>query len=52
MNSALRKTVENRREQLIERLIAHHVYKKNGKHLFELSLSELEHEYKQVQKRA
>lgn len=48
MNRALRKMVENRREQLIEQLIAHRVYKKDGKHLFELSLSELEHEYKQV----
>lgn len=48
MNSAMRKTVENRREQLIEQLIAHRVYKKDGRHLFELTLSELEHEYKQT----
>lgn len=49
MSSALRKMVEDRREQLIEQLIAHRVYKKDGRHLFELSMSELEHEYKQVQ---
>ncbi|MCL1631955.1 Fur-regulated basic protein FbpA [Sporolactobacillus sp. CPB3-1] len=44
----LNQAAESRREQLIDRLIAHHVYKKNGKHLFELSLSELEREYQNI----
>lgn len=48
MSDALRHAVENRREQLIHALIEHEIYKKDGKHLFELTLSELEHEYRYV----
>ncbi|WP_084820240.1 Fur-regulated basic protein FbpA [Mesobacillus campisalis] len=42
----LRKAVEKKRKKLIEKLIAFNVYKKEDKHLFELSLTELETEYK------
>ncbi|MCM2532353.1 Fur-regulated basic protein FbpA [Neobacillus pocheonensis] len=31
---------------LIDKLIAFHVYKKDDKHLFELTLSELENDYR------
>ncbi|GGL65284.1 Fur-regulated basic protein FbpA [Sporolactobacillus putidus] len=48
MNSVLRRTVEFRRQQLIDRLIALEVYKINGKHLFELTLTELEDKYQAV----
>ncbi|MCO7124349.1 Fur-regulated basic protein FbpA [Sporolactobacillus shoreicorticis] len=36
------------REQLIDQLISHRIYKKNGKHLFQLTLEELEQEYERV----
>ncbi|KMY49726.1 Fur-regulated basic protein FbpA [Peribacillus loiseleuriae] len=41
-----RKTVEDRRKILINKLIAFHVYKKEDKHLLELTLTELENEYR------
>ncbi|GER65707.1 hypothetical protein BpJC7_02660 [Weizmannia acidilactici] len=40
---------EKRRNELIDRLIAFHIYKKGGKHLFELTLHELEQEYRHIQ---
>lgn len=43
--SLLRRVVENRRNELIKQLIESKQYKKDGKHLFELTLSELEKEY-------
>ncbi|MFH7819132.1 Fur-regulated basic protein FbpA [Neobacillus thermocopriae] len=46
MGNILRKAVEQKRQKLIDLLIAHNVYKKVDKHLFELSLTELEHEYR------
>lgn len=48
MGNILRKAVEDRRKTLIQTLLSFHVYKKEDKHLFELSLSELEREYKKV----
>ncbi|KHD84728.1 Fur-regulated basic protein FbpA [Heyndrickxia ginsengihumi] len=45
----LHQAVENRRNELINKLIAFDIYKKEGKHLFELTLSELEAEYKALQ---
>lgn len=42
----LSKVVEKKRKKLIEKLIVFHMYKKEEKHLFELSLAELEEEYK------
>ncbi|WP_257215692.1 Fur-regulated basic protein FbpA [Fredinandcohnia onubensis] len=46
---ALLKDVENRKNEIIRKLIECNKYKKDGKHLFELSLPELEHEYFKVQ---
>jgi hypothetical protein len=42
----LRKAVENKRKRLIEKLIAYSVYKKEDKDLFELTLTELENEFR------
>jgi hypothetical protein len=41
----LREAVFRRKEKLIKKLIAQGVYKKNNKHLYELTLSEIESEY-------
>ncbi|WP_445489795.1 Fur-regulated basic protein FbpA [Niallia sp. 03133] len=41
----LRKVVEQRKEELIKKLIALGVYKKDGHHLYSLTLSEIEAEY-------
>lgn len=49
MGNILRKAVENKRKKIIEKLIAFNVYKKDDKHLFELSLTELENEYRNFQ---
>jgi len=46
MGNILREAVENKRKKLIEKLIAFNVYKREDKHLFELSLTELQNEYK------
>ena len=42
----IQSAVENRRKQIIDTLIAFNIYKKQDRHLFELSLTELENEYK------
>lgn len=49
MSSVLRQAVENRRMELINKLIAYGVYKKDETHLFQLSLTDLEIEYKKFQ---
>jgi hypothetical protein len=49
VGNILRKAVENKRKKLIEKLIALNVYKKEDKNLFELSLTELENEYRRFQ---
>jgi len=46
VGNILRDAVENKRKKIIEKLITFNVYKKEDKHLFELSLTELENEYK------
>lgn len=46
VGEVFRKAVEYRRKMLIDKLIAFHVYKKDDKHLFELTLSELENDYR------
>ena len=51
MGNILRKAVEDKRKGLIERLIAFNIYKKEDKQLFELTLTELEHEYRRFQAR-
>ncbi|MBP3038440.1 Fur-regulated basic protein FbpA [Bacillaceae bacterium Marseille-Q3522] len=49
MSNILRQAVETRRKEIINKLITFNVYKKDDKHLYELSLSKLEHEYKKIQ---
>lgn len=41
----LKEIVEHRRSELIGKLIRLEQYKRSGKHLYELTLSELEYEY-------
>jgi hypothetical protein len=49
VGNIFRKAVEDRRKILIDKLIAFNVYKKEDRHLFELSLTELENEYRKLQ---
>jgi Fur-regulated basic protein A len=49
VSNILRKAVEDRRKKLIEKLIAFKAYKKEDKQLWELSLTELENEYRRFQ---
>jgi hypothetical protein len=46
MGKILRQAVANRRLELINKLIAFGVYKKDEVHLFELSLTDLENEFR------
>jgi hypothetical protein len=50
MDNILRDAVEKRRQKLIRKLMNFDVYKVNQKHLFELTLTELEKEYKILQR--
>jgi hypothetical protein len=49
VGNILRKAVEDKRKRLIDQLIALNVYKKEDKYLFELTLTELENEYRRFQ---
>ncbi|MDR4949926.1 Fur-regulated basic protein FbpA [Neobacillus cucumis] len=46
MGNLLRYAVQLKKKKLINKLIKCGIYKKNNKHLYELTLSELEKEYK------
>ncbi|OWP59929.1 Fur-regulated basic protein FbpB [Bacillus velezensis] len=46
----LRSSVEGRKKHLIHLLINNGIYKKSERHLYELSLGELESEYKYVRR--
>lgn len=46
MVNILRTAVEDRRKKLIDKLIAYQIYKKDDKYFLELSLTELENEYR------
>ncbi|MBD8004815.1 Fur-regulated basic protein FbpA [Bacillus norwichensis] len=46
--SQITQTVESRRKELIDKLVMMGVYKHGDKHLFELSLRELEYKYRKV----
>ncbi|PFN80585.1 Fur-regulated basic protein FbpA [Bacillus sp. AFS076308] len=46
MGNLLRYAVQLKEKNLINKLIKFGIYKKNNKHLYELTLSELEKEYK------
>lgn len=50
MGDVTRKAMEERRQEIIDRLIVLDVYKKDDKHLFELTLTELDQAYKEVEK--
>lgn len=45
MNEVKQKAAEDRKNQLITKLLNVGLYKKYGKHLYEFSLQELEKEY-------
>lgn len=49
--SQLRDAVNFRKNKLIQRLIELGVYKKDEQHLYELTLSEIEREYKQIKRK-
>lgn len=49
MGKLFKEAVEKRRNELISKLIELEQYKKDEKHLFELTLTELEHEYFRIQ---
>lgn len=49
MGKLLRLAVQSKRQKLINRLIKSGVYKKNNKHLYEWTLSDLEKEYKHIE---
>ncbi|NCU18566.1 Fur-regulated basic protein FbpA [Pallidibacillus pasinlerensis] len=48
MTQTNRKTIAERKNKLINKLLAYNIYKKGDKHLYELSLFELEQEYKKL----
>ncbi|WP_312857715.1 Fur-regulated basic protein FbpA [Bacillus haikouensis] len=48
MEKNIRHALEKRREELINKLITYNIFKKHDKQLFELTLQELEDEYKEV----
>ena len=50
MKNLLRSAVQLKRQKLIKKLIKSGIYKKNNKHLYELTLGELEKEYKYIKK--
>lgn len=50
MKNMLRQAVEMKKKFLIDKLISLRAYKINDKHLFELTLSELEEEYRSFRK--
>lgn len=50
MKNLLRHAVQLKKQNLINKLIKSGIYKKNDKHLYEFTLSELENEYKYIKK--
>lgn len=48
MGNLLRQVIEKRKSYLITELLNHGIYKKNDQHLFELTLTELEEEFKRI----
>ncbi|MRX73275.1 Fur-regulated basic protein FbpA [Bacillus lacus] len=48
MGELIRRAIEIRREELIRMLLDHGVFKKNDLHLFQLTLTELEEEFRQI----
>jgi len=52
MGEILRKAVEDRRKNLINKLITFNVYQKDDNRLWNLTLSELEYEFKSLQSKS
>ncbi len=50
MSRILREMVDRRKNYLIHSLIAAGIYKKEGQHLFEWTLTDLEKEYSRLKK--
>jgi hypothetical protein len=50
MKNLLRDAVEMKKHYLMKKLITLGAYKKDDKHLFELTLNELEEEYRSLRK--
>lgn len=50
MNNTLRYAVQVKKEKLINKMIQSGIYKKNNKHLYELTLTDLEEEYKNMER--
>ncbi len=49
MGKILQDAMHKRKNELINKLIAHNLFKKGDKQLFELTLQELEDEFKHIQ---
>ena len=49
MGEILRKVVENQRKKVINTLITYHLNQEENHYLFDLSLTELENEYRKLQ---
>ena len=49
MGEILRKAVEDRRKKVINTLITYHLNQEENQYLFDLSLTELENEYRKLQ---
>lgn len=49
MKNTLRYAVQIKKEKLIHKMIQSGIYKKNNKHLYELTLSDLEKEYQDME---
>ncbi|CAN7401625.1 Fur-regulated basic protein FbpA [Rossellomorea sp. LjRoot5] len=50
MGEILQEAINKRKNELINKLIVHNIFKKDDKQLFELSLRELENEYLYIQR--
>ncbi|MGF3102840.1 Fur-regulated basic protein FbpA [Rossellomorea sp. DUT-2] len=50
MGKILQEAIHHRRNELINKLIVHNIFKKGNKQLFELTLLELEDEYNYLKK--
>jgi Fur-regulated basic protein A len=50
MQNTLRYAVQAKKEKLINKMIQSGIYKKNNKHLYELTLTDLEEEYKNMER--
>ncbi|TDL83229.1 Fur-regulated basic protein FbpA [Peribacillus frigoritolerans] len=48
MGDIIRQAIEKRKSYLIRKLLSNGIYKKNELHLFELTLTELEEEFRRT----